>query len=190
MKVLLVLLLAGLLLGCQPEAEPFVATDIAGAQFASGLQLTAHDGSKKGLADFKGKIIVVFFGYTHCPDVCPTTMSDLAKTMRLMADKSQLVQVLFVTLDPERDSTEVLKKFVPSFYPSFIGLTGSRAEIDVVSKNFKVFAQKQATNHPQQYTLDHTAGAYVYDQQGQLRLYFKYGQTPKDMAHDLMLLLK
>ena len=190
LRVFLLVLLSALLLGCQPKTEPFVATDITGAEFASALQLTAHDGSKKQLADFKGKLVVVFFGYTHCPDICPTTLSDLAKTMRLLGDKSQSVQVLFVTLDPQRDSVEVLKKFVPSFYPSFIGLTGSQAEIDAVAKNFKVYLQKQPANDAEQYTIDHSAGAYVYDQQGQLKLYFKYGQTPKDMAHDLMLLLK
>lgn len=183
------LLLIAALCGCSAQPDGFVATDLVGADFAQGFELTAQDGSRKSLQDFKGKVVVVFFGYTHCPDICPTTMQDLSKAVQLLGDDAQQVQVLFVTLDPERDNVEVLKQFVPGFNASFIGLTGSRSEIDAVAQQYKIFAQKQTGKDATHYSIDHSAGAYVYDKQGHLRLYFKYAQTPQDMAHDLQLLL-
>ena len=189
MKRLELWILLFALLGCSASSQTFVATDVTGADFAHGFSLTAHTGEQKSLLDFKGKLVVVFFGYTHCPDICPTTMSDLAKTMRLLGEAKQQVQVLFVTLDPERDTVDVLKQFVPGFEPSFIGLTGSAKQIESVAAEYKIYTQKQAGKDVKQYSIDHSAGAYVYDKQGQLRLYFKYAQTPEDMAHDLKMLL-
>ncbi len=189
MRFLWLLMLMSVLLGCTQKSETFTATDVTGADFAHGFSLTAQDGTQKSLQDFKGKVAVVFFGYTHCPDICPTTMHDLANVMKLLGKDSQQVQVLFVTLDPERDTVAVLKQYVPGFDPSFIGLTGSSKQIEAVAQQFKIYTQKQAVKDAQQYSIDHSAGAYVYDKQGRLRLYFKYAQSPEDMAHDLKLLM-
>ncbi len=182
-------MLLSLLLGCSAKTDSFIATDIRGADFAHGFSLTAHDGRQKSLQDFKGQVAVVFFGYTHCPDICPSSMHDLAKTMQLLGQDQSQVQVMFVTLDPERDTVDVLKQFVPSFDASFIGFTGSAKQIESVAKDYKIFTQKQAVGDAKQYSIDHSAGAYVYDKQGQLTLYFKFAQSPEDMAHDLKLLL-
>lgn len=189
MKRLSLMLLLTMLLGCSPKPASFVATDITGANFASGFALTSHQGEPVSLSTYAGKVVVLFFGYTHCPDICPTTMSDLAKTMNLLGADANRVQVLFVTLDPERDSVEVLRQYVPEFHPHFVGLTGSKQQIQTVANTYKVFVQQQAPNAQHQYTIDHSAGAYVYDKQGHVRLYFKYGQSAQDMAHDLQLLL-
>ncbi len=188
MKRLWLMLLLALLLGCSSKPASFIATDVTGADFASGFKLTSPAGTSVQLSDYQGKVAVVFFGYTHCPDICPTTMSDLAKAMKILGDDANRVQVIFITLDPERDSAELLQQFVPGFDARFIGLTGTPQQIQQVTQTYKIFVQKQADKN-QQYTIDHSAGAYVYDPSGKLRLYFKYGQSPEDMAHDLQLLL-
>jgi protein SCO1/2 len=188
LKRLWLILLLALLLGCSPKPASFVATDVTGADFASGFTLTSPTGKAVQLTDFKGKAVVVFFGYTRCPDICPTTMNDLAKAMKILGDDANRVQVIFITLDPERDSAELLQQFVPAFDARFIGLTGTPQQIQQVTQTYKIFVQKQADKQ-QQYTIDHSAGAYVYEPSGKLRLYFKYGQSAEDMAHDLQLLL-
>jgi len=177
------------LAACSPpqhEAASFVGTDVSGAALGSNLSLTDHHGQSRKLADFRGKLVAVFFGYTHCPDVCPTTMDDLAKALKLLGDRRNEVQVLFVTLDPERDTPQVLAQYVPAFDPSFLGLYGDTA---AVAKDFKVFYQKQAVGGKSGYTIDHSAGVYVFDKTGRLRLFLNYGQKPQDIAHDLKLLL-
>ena len=141
------------------------------------------------MQDFRGKVVALFFGYTHCPDVCPTTMSDLAKALKLLGDRRSQVQVLFVTLDPERDTQEVLTKYVPSFDPTFIGLYGDAATLGEVEKKFKVYAHKQSSAGKSGYTIDHSAGVYVFDKSGEPRLYLNYGQKPADIAHDFGLLM-
>ncbi len=188
MKRLWLILLLALLLGCSSKPASFIATDLTGADFASAFTLTSPAGKTVQLSDFQGKAVVVFFGYTRCPDICPTTMSDLAKAMKILGDDANRVQVIFITLDPERDSAELLQQFVPAFDARFIGLTGTPQQIQQVTQTYKIFVQKQADKQ-QQYTIDHSAGAYVYEPSGKLRLYFKYGQSAEDMAHDLQLLL-
>ncbi len=174
----------------QPEAKPeFAGTDITGAAFESGFVLTDHNGKTRRLVDFRGKVVALFFGYTHCPDVCPTTMDELAKAVRLLGDRRSEVQVLFVTLDPERDTPQVLAKYVPSFDPGFLGLYGDAGTIAATARAFKVFYKKQDSGGKGGYTIDHTAGIYVFDKRGQPRVFLGYGQKPKDIAHDLSLLL-
>ena len=164
---------------------PFIGTDITGADFAKDFNLTDQYGKKRHLRDYLGKTVVMFFGYTHCPDVCPTTMADMAKTMKLLGEQANNVQVIFITLDPERDKQEVLAKYVPSFDERFVGLYGSASEIAETAKTYKVFYQKQLNSGKSGYTIDHSAGSYVYDKTGKIRIYFKYGQKPNEMASDL-----
>lgn len=185
---LLVLLCVGLF-ACtgrqDADATRFVGTDISGAAFGNELALTDHQGKARKLADFRGKAVALFFGYTHCPDVCPTTMDDLAKALKLLGDRGSEVQVLFVTLDPERDTQEVLARFVPSFDASFIGLYGDVATTERIAGDFKLFYRKQASGGKGGYTIDHSAGVYVFDKKGALRLFLNHGQKPQDIAHDL-----
>lgn len=185
-------LLALLLAACDvsdKEQTPLFGTDITGADFATDFKLTDHHGEEKQLADYKGKVVTLFFGFTHCPDICPTTMADLAAAMKILGNQSDHVQVLFVTVDPERDTQEILAKFVPSFDSRFIGLTGTQEQIDETAKTFKIFYAKQQEEGQSGYSFDHSAGVYVFDQQGKIRVYMKYGQKPEEIAHDLSSLL-
>lgn len=176
--------------GKQETQEPrFIGTDISGAQFGNPLALTDHHGNARKLADFKGKVVALFFGYTHCPDVCPTTMDDMSKALRLLKGDRSQVQVLFVTLDPERDTQEVLAQYVPSFDESFIGLYGDVATTEKVAQDFKLFYKKQPSGGKGGYTIDHSAGIYVFDKQGALRVFMNHGQKPQDIAHDLKQLM-
>ncbi|QDC44835.1 SCO family protein [Methylophilus medardicus] len=183
-------LLAMLLVACkQGPAANFIGTDLTGTQFGKPLSLTDHLGQPRSIDDFKGKLVVLFFGYTHCPDVCPTTMADLKKTMQLLGEQANQVQVLFVTVDPERDTQAVLAQFVPSFDPRFIGLRGTVAEVAANLSEYKVYAAKVNEPGKSGYTMDHSAGLYVFDQQGAPRIYLGYGEKPENIAHDLRLLL-
>ncbi|PHV11619.1 SCO family protein [Chitinimonas sp. BJB300] len=188
--------LLGLLLGltsCSQQPKPaFQSTDVTGAPIGGEFRLTGHDGKPRNLSDFKGKAVVLFFGFTHCPDVCPTTMSELAIAMKQLGEKANQVQVLFVSVDPERDTPALLSQYVPAFNPSFLGLTGTQAEIRTVADKFKIVYQKSAANGSggtSSYTVDHSAGSYILDKQGQLRLFVNYGAGSSVFAHDLALLL-
>lgn len=167
----------------------FKNTDVTGLDYARGFALTDHAGKRRALVDFKGKAVVVFFGYTQCPDVCPTTMAEMASMMKELGSQANKVQVLFVTLDPARDTPQLLSHYVPAFDTRFLGLTGSQAEIDKVVKEFKVFYQTVPGKAPGSYTIDHTAGSYVFDPEGQLRLFVRHGQGTESIVHDLRLLL-
>jgi protein SCO1 len=187
---LVLVAMAGLLASCQPgSTSSFIGTDLTGTQFGKPLSLTDHTGKLRSMSDFKGKVVVMFFGYTHCPDVCPTTMSDLKQTMKLLADKANDVQVLFVTVDPERDTQEVLAQFVPGFDARFIGLRGTVAEVAANLSEYKVYAAKVSEPGKSGYTMDHSAGMYVFDKTGAPRIYLGYGEKPENIAHDLGLLL-
>ncbi|HQY28675.1 MAG TPA: SCO family protein [Burkholderiaceae bacterium] len=177
------------LAGCDSRPE-FRNTDVTGADFASGFALTGHDGKPRTLADFRGKAVVVFFGYTQCPDVCPTTLAELAEVMRLLGPDADRVQVLFVSVDPERDTQELLSQYVPAFDKRFLGLYGDAEATARTAKTFKVFYQKVPGKTPGNYTVDHTAGSYVYDTQGKLRLFLKHGAGAEPIAQDLRQLLK
>ncbi|CAG0954496.1 SCO1 protein [Methylophilaceae bacterium] len=186
-----IILIACFLSACsQPADESAIfGTDITGADFATGFNLTDHTGQPRQLSDFNGKVVALFFGFTHCPDICPTTMADLAAAMKIMGNRSEEVQVLFVTIDPERDTPEVLAKFVPHFDPRFIGLTGTPEEIDATAKTFKIFYARQEDAGKGGYSMDHSAGIYVFDKTGKIRIYLKYGQKPAEIAHDLSRLI-
>lgn len=191
LKSLTFFLFLSILVACKPTADhnKTIATDITGADFAQSISLIDHNGKPTTLMDFRGKAILLFFGYTHCPDVCPTTMLNLKQAMKLLGKRSDEVQVLFVTLDPERDSQDVLAKFVPSFDSRFIGLRGSVAEINATAKLFKIFTSKVQSEGGGDYTIDHSAGLYVFDKEGKIRLYVDYAEKPADIARDLLSLL-
>lgn len=172
-----------------PAKTPFKNTDVSGLDYAKDFALPDHNGKLRTLADFKGKAVVVFFGYTQCPDVCPTTLAEMATVMQQLGPLADRVQVLFITVDPERDTREMLAKYVPSFDPRFIGLVGDKAATEKVAKEFKVFYQKVPGKEPGSYTMDHTAGSYVFDPQGRIRLFIRHGQGAEPIAHDLKLLL-
>ena len=155
----------------------FVNTDITGSDIGRDFELTDHTGKRRTLADYRGKVVALFFGFAQCPDICPTTLADLAQVKKDLGADGDKFQVLFITVDPERDTQEVLAGFVPAFDSSFVALRGDKAEIDKVTKDFKVFAQKVAGKDGGNYTIDHTAATYIYDTQGRIRLFVRHGQT-------------
>ena len=188
MRILL-LLLAALLLGACEQAPKFNATELIGIDWGKDFALTDHTGKPRRLADFKGKAVVMFFGYTQCPDVCPTNMSTMREVMTTLGPQAERVQMLFVTIDPQRDTQALLAEYVPTFYPSFLGLYGDETATTAVAKEFKIYYHKQPGSTPSTYTVDHSAGSYVFDPQGRLRLYVKHGETPARISQDLTRLL-
>jgi len=172
---------------CAPEK--FRATDITGANFARDFQLTGHDGKLRTLADFHGKVVLLFFGFTHCPDICPATLAQFAQTAKQLGADADRVQFLFVTVDPERDTVEVLAKYVPAFDARFLGLTGDAQAVARTAKEFKVIFQKQPGKTADAYSVDHSAGTYVFDREGRVRLFVRHDQPVEDLVHDLRLLL-
>lgn len=172
-----------------PTNTSFQNTDVTGLGYAKDFALIDHTGKQRTLGDFKGKAVVVFFGFTHCPDVCPTTMAEMASVMKALGRQADRVQVLFVTVDPERDTPELLAKYVPAFDPRFLGLTGDKAAIEKVAKEFRVFYQKSPGKDPGSYSMDHTAGSYVFDPQGRIRLFVRHGQGVEPLVHDIGILL-
>jgi len=186
------LLLFLLMTACNADKQAdanFFGTNISENQLDHDWTLIDHHGDKRNLNDFLGKIVVVFFGYSHCPDVCPTTMADLAKAIKLLGERSSEVQVLFITLDPERDTQALLLNYVNSFDKNFVALRGSPEQIEKVAKNYKVFYEKQAEVGSVSYSIDHSAGSYVFDKKGKVRIYLKYGQKPPEIVSDLKQIL-
>ncbi len=183
------LLLAAALAGCE-RSPKFMASDVTGTSFGRDFALTDQHGAPRALADFRGKAVVLFFGYTHCPDVCPTTLAELAEAMKRLGADAQRVQVLFVTVDPERDTPELLAQYVPAFDPSFLGLRGDAEATARVTREFKILVQKHEGASPGNYTVDHSAGTFIFDPQGRLRLYVSYGQGPDVFTHDIRALLE
>lgn len=178
------------LLACKRAPLAFSNTDLTGASFGRQLTLPDHHGQLRSLPDFGGKAIVVFFGYASCPDVCPTMLARLAEVMQVLGEDASRVQVLFVTVDPERDSAERLKEFVPWFHPTFLGLRGDAAQTRAAAEEFRVFAAKKAVGGEMGYVIDHSTGAYVFDPAGRLRLYVKDTSSVADIAADIRLLLQ
>ena len=183
-------LLVLLLFGCVPSPPAFKNTDVTGADCCKDFRLTDHNGKVRTLADFRGKAVVVFFGYTQCPDVCPTTMMEMNAVLQQLGADAARVQMLFITVDPERDTRELLSNYVPAFNPTFLGLYGDMETTARTAKEFKVFYQKQPGSTPTSYTVDHTAGSYVFDPQGRVRLFARYGDGGANLAADLSILLK
>jgi protein SCO1/2 len=179
-----------LLLGCVEEKPTFSAIDVTGADYARDFQLTDHNGQVRSLKDFRGKVVVMFFGYTQCPDVCPTSMAELAQVKKLLGPQGDKLQGLFVSLDPERDKPETLKAYMENFDPGFLALYTTPQQLPALAKEFKVYYKKVEGPTPTSYTLDHSAGSYVFDPQGRLRLYVRYGSGVEAMTADLRLLLR
>jgi len=179
------------LTACSPKPE-FKNIDITGSTaFGKDFSLIDPDGKVRTLSDFKGKVVVMFFGYTQCPDVCPTTLTEMQEVMTVLGPQADKVQVLFVTVDPERDTAEVLKQYVPAFDIRFLGLRpADEVALEKVTKDFKIYYKKVPGSSSGSYTIDHTAGSYAFDPDGHLRLYIKHAQGPETLAHDLKELLK
>ena len=181
------------LAGCDklfaPPKSPFNAIDVTGGEMGGELRLADPDGKTRSLAEFRGKVVVVLFGFTHCPDVCPTALADMAKAVRELGDRGREVQVLFVTVDPKRDSAELLRQYVPAFHPSFIGLRGTEAETAAVTKSFHVYASERPGKTPETYTVDHSAQSFVFDREGRLRLLLPPAMASSAIAADLRTLL-
>lgn len=167
----------------------FKAIDITGADYARELTLPDIEGRPRSIAEFKGKVVVVFFGFTHCPDVCPTTLVELAAVKRALGADGERVQGIFVTVDPERDTAEVLRAYVSNFDPGFVALRGGLDETAAMAKQFKVFYAKVPGKTPDTYTMDHTAGSYIFDPQGRVRLFTRHGTGTDALVHDLKILL-
>jgi protein SCO1/2 len=178
------------LAACSPDKPKFNAIDITGADYAKGFSLTDHNGQNRSLSDFKGKVVVLFFGYTQCPDVCPTSMVELAEVKRLIGSDGDKLQGLFVTVDPARDTTELLKAYMANFDPTFVAFIPTPEQLAVVAKDYKIYYKKVDGKTPTSYTMDHSAGSYVYDTQGNLRLYSRYGVGAQVLAQDIQTLLK
>ena len=192
-RCLAILLLSVSFAGCDNVATtsqpPFSGIDITGADYGKALKLTDHTGKSRSLDDFKGKVVLVFFGFTHCPEVCPTTLHELATVLKKLGADADRVQVLFVTLDPERDSQAMLAKFVPSFHPNFLALRGDEAATKAAAQSFHVFFEKRPGATPESYTIEHFTGTFVFDREGRLRLLMNYGIGIDKIIHDLKLLL-
>ena len=173
------------------DAPPkFEAVDITGVDWGKDFKLTDHTGRVRTLADFRGKAVAMFFGFTHCPDMCPTAMAELAELMNLLGDEARRVQVLFVTVDPNRDTPAVLSQYVPAFHPSFLGLYGDAAATERTAKEFKVYYHANAANQHGSYSVDHSGQILVFDPEGRLRLMMKPELSPEAMANDLRFLLR
>ncbi|MNZ97449.1 hypothetical protein D3C78_1166870 [compost metagenome] len=181
---------AGWLTGCSREAKvSFQGVDVTGAEYARDFALPDANGQQRSIKDFAGKVVVVFFGYTQCPDVCPTTLQELAEVKQQLGADGERLQAVFVSLDPERDTPEMLKAYMGNFDPSFVALRGTPEQTAAIAKDFKIFYKKVEGKTPQTYTLDHSAGSYVYDPKGRLRVYERYGVGPQVLASDVRLLL-
>jgi protein SCO1/2 len=188
-SILAALVCTAALAGCDSAPRtPFKGIDVTGAPLGGELRLTDHNGRPRTLADFHGKVVAITFGYTQCPDVCPTTLSDWNKALKLLGQDAGRVQMLFVTVDPKRDKPELLKEYVPAFNPTFLGLYGSESDTKKVEEDFKVYAQEKVTT-PGHYIMEHDARTYVFDANGKVRLVEAPGAAPEAIASDLRLLL-
>ncbi len=175
-----------------PASSPaggFTAIDITGAEYAQGLELSDPDGKRRTLAEFKGKVVVVFFGFTQCPDVCPTTLAELAAVRKALGADGARVQPIFVSVDPQRDTPEVLKAYAQAFGDDVVALRGNEAQTKAAAQEFKVFYSKVPGKTPDTYTIDHTAGSYVFDTQGRIRLFMRHGQPAAAVEADIRRLL-
>jgi len=179
--------ICSLLAGCDGSPQ-FKSTDITGAPYGKTLELTDHTGKPRRLEDFRGKAVVLFFGFTHCPDVCPTTLADIAAAVNTLGSEAEKVQVLMVSVDPERDTPDALGKYVTAFDPRFLGLRGDLDATKKVAAEFKIYFEKAKTGAS--YTVNHSTQTYVIDPQGRLRLLVRHDRIAQDLAPDLRTLLR
>ncbi len=189
-SLLAAVLLAGGLAACGEQKPAFSSIDITGADYGKNFVLSDHNGQVRRLSDFAGKVVVVFFGYTQCPDVCPTTLAELAEVKKLLGKDGERLQALFVTVDPERDTPELLKAYMANFDPGFLALRPTLEDLPAVAKDFKIYYKKVPGASATSYTMDHSAGSYVFDTQGQLRLFTRYGSGAPVLAADISQLLR
>lgn len=180
----------GLLSACSESTPQFSSVDVTGVTYAKDFELTDHNGQVRRLGDFKGKIVVMFFGFTQCPDVCPTSMTELAEVKKALGADGDKLQGLFVTVDPARDTPEVLKGYMENFDPTFLALYTTPDKLAALAKDFKVYYKRVDGQTPTSYTMDHSAGSYIYDTKGNLRLFTRYGSGAKVLAADIQQLLK
>ena len=178
------------LTGCTPEKPQFKSIDLTGADYARNFSLLDQNGQLRTVKDFSGKIVVVFFGFVQCPDVCPTSMAELSEVKRLLGAEGNRFQAIFVTVDPDRDTPELLKAYMGNFDPTFLALRPTPAELAQVAKDFKIYYKKVDGKTKGSYSIDHSAGSYIYDPQGRIRLYNRYGSGAEVLASDIRLLLK
>jgi protein SCO1/2 len=191
-RILRVLLCAGIcaaLLACGDKGPAFTSIDVTGADYAKDFSLLDHNGQQRSMLDFNGKVVVVFFGYTQCPDVCPTTLAELVEVKRLLGADGAKLQPLFITVDPERDQADMLKNYMANFDASFLALRPTAEQLLALTKDYKMYFKKVEGKTPTSYTMDHSAGSYVYDTQGRLRLYTRYGSGAAPLAADIQKLL-
>lgn len=181
--------MATFLPACSSDTPRFTAIDITGADYAKDFALADHNGQARSLKDFQGKVVMMFFGYTQCPDVCPTSMTEMVQIKQLLGKDGARIQGLFVTIDPERDRPDMLKEYMAAFDPTFLALVPTPDQLAVLAKDFKVYYKKVDGTTPTSYTMDHTAGSYVYDPMGKLRLFTRYGTKPELTAADIRQLL-
>jgi len=179
-----------LLAACKPNKLSFSSVDVTGADYAKSFELSDHNGQVRRLSDFAGKVAVMFFGYTQCPDVCPATMIELAQVKKLLGADGERLQALFVTLDPERDTPELLKAYMVNFDPMFLALRPTLEQLPLLAKDFKIYYKKVAGKSLDSYTMDHSAGSYIFDTKGQLRLFTRYGSGASVLTADIAQLLK
>lgn len=189
-RLLLLTTCALVLQACAPDKPSFKAIDLTGADYAQGFQLKDQFGQVRTLADFKGQVVVVFFGFTQCPDFCPTTLTEWVQVKKALGENAKKLQAVFITVDPERDTPEVLKDYMANFDPSFLALIPTLEELPSLAKSFKIYYKKVPGPTATSYTMDHQAGTYIYDTQGRLRLYARYGLGPVVVAEDIGKLLK
>ena len=180
---------AGIFSACSPKGPKFQGVDLTGAEYGRDLPLPDQHGKDRSIKDFAGKVVVVFFGYTQCPDVCPTSMQELAEVKQMLGKDGDRLQGIFVTVDPERDTPEVLKAYMANFDPSFLALYGTPEQLAAVAKDFKIYFKRVDGQTPTSYTMDHSAGSYVYDTKGRLRVYHRYGAGAQSLAADVRALL-
>ena len=180
---------AAVLTACSPDGPAFRGVNITGADYARDFSLTDHNGQVRSIKDFQGKVVVVFFGFTQCPDVCPTSMQELAEVKAALGADGERLQGIFISVDPERDTLEMLKAYMENFDPSFLALRPTPEQLPALAKDFKIHYKKVDGTTPTSYTLDHSAGSYLYDPQGRLRVYHRYGSGTEALTEDVRLLL-
>ncbi len=180
---------AAILTGCSKDRPEFRGVDITGADYARDFQLSDHNGQQRSLKDFRGKAVVVFFGFTQCPDVCPTSMQELAEVKQKLGKDGERLQGIFVTVDPERDQLPLLKSYMQNFDASFLALRPTPEQLPALAKHYKIYYKKVDGKTPTSYSMDHSAGSYVYDPQGRLRVYHRYGSGTEALTADVRTLL-
>lgn len=189
-----IMLATGLLASCtqkrDEELPKFNSVDLTGADYAKGFSLTDHNGKLRSLQDFRGKLVSIFFGFTHCPDVCPTGMAEMAEVKKLLGADGSKLQVIFISVDPQRDTPEVMKAYMSSFDPSFLALCPSPEQLAALAKEFKIYYKKVEGKTPNSYSMDHSAGTFIFDPDGRVRLFGRYGSGAQALAADMALLLK